>query len=73
MAQTAVSMKQMPVEGTKFGEVDIAWRSMMNRISDNAKAIEVIKIEELGDILKEANSKLEQVQKSLNDYLESKR
>jgi len=66
-------MKQMPVEGTKFGEVDIAWRSMMNRISDNAKAIEVIKIEELGDILKEANSKLEQVQKSLNDYLESKR
>ena len=32
-----------------------------------------MKIEELGDILKEANTKLEQVQKGLNDYLESKR
>lgn len=49
----------MPVEGTKFREVDRAWRSLMGRIAENPKALDVIEIEELGDILKECNSKLE--------------
>ena len=49
----------MPVEGTKFREVDKAWRILMNRISDNPKALDVMEMEELGDILKEAHSKLE--------------
>jgi dynein heavy chain len=35
-------MKQMPVEGTKFREVDRAWRSLMNRINENPKALDVI-------------------------------
>ncbi len=66
-------MKQMPVEGTKFREVDRAWRSLMNKISENPKALDVIKMDELGDTLRECHAKLEQVQKGLNDYLESKR
>jgi hypothetical protein len=35
-------MKQMPVEGTKFREVDRAWRNLMNRINENPKSLEVI-------------------------------
>jgi dynein heavy chain, axonemal len=66
-------INQMPVEGQKFKEVNIAWHNMMNRIHDNPRALDVIEIEELGDILKTANTKLERVQKGLNDYLESKR
>jgi len=63
----------MPTEGQKFKEVNIAWHNLMNRIHDNPAALEVMKIEELGSILKKANTKLETVQKGLNDYLESKR
>jgi dynein heavy chain len=45
----------------------------MNRVNDKPDALTVIKIEELGTILKSANEKLERVQKGLNEYLESKR
>lgn len=51
----------MPVEGTKFREVDRAWRNLMNRINDKPQALDVIEITELGDTLKECNAKLEQV------------
>ena len=63
----------MPVEGSKFKEVNISWHNLMNRINDDPRALTVIDIEELGPILKTANEKLERVQKGLNDYLESKR
>jgi len=66
-------MNQMPVEGAKFREVNIAWKKLMNKVNDNPSALEVIKYDELGPILKTANEKLERVQKGLNDYLESKR
>jgi len=46
---------------------------MMNRIYDNPAANVVMNYDDLGRILKEANTKLERVQKGLNDYLESKR
>ena len=66
-------MKQMPVEGRNFKEVDRAWKNLMVRINEEPAALTVMAIEELGDILKGAHAKLEQVQKGLNDYLESKR
>ena len=44
----------------------------MVRIDSDARAFTVIEIEELGEILKKANAKLERVQKGLRDYLESK-
>jgi len=63
----------MPVEGSKFKEVNIAWHNLMNKVNDDPAAKTVMQIEELGQILKSANEKLERVQKGLNDYLESKR
>jgi dynein heavy chain len=66
-------MKQMPVEGRNFKEVDRAWKNLMIKINEDPAALTVFGIEDLGDILKGAHAKLEQVQKGLNDYLESKR
>lgn len=66
-------MKQMPKEGTNFKEVDRTWRQLMGRISDNPKALDVIRIDGLGEILEGCQSKLDLVQRGLNDYLESKR
>lgn len=66
-------MNQMPVEGRNFKEVNVAWHDLMNRINGNPAAMDVIKIQTLGETLKIANTKLEKVQKGLNEYLESKR
>lgn len=63
----------MPNEGRKFKEVNISWHNLMNKIHDNPAALSVIEYEELGSILKRADTLLEVVKKGLNDYLESKR
>jgi dynein heavy chain len=41
-------ISQMPVEGSKFKEVNIAWHNLMNRINEDPRALTVIEIEELG-------------------------
>lgn len=66
-------MKQMPVEGAKFKEVDNNWRIIMSKINANPKMTEVMKNKKLLDNFKEAHESLEVVQKGLNSYLESKR
>jgi len=66
-------INQMPIEGRKFKDVNIAWCALMERINKNPNALDVVQIEEMGQILKSADDKLETVQKGLNDYLESKR
>lgn len=66
-------MKQMPVEGRNFKEVDRAWKNLMMKVNENPAALTIMEMEDLGDILNGANAKLELVQKGLNDYLESKR
>lgn len=63
----------MPVEGNTFRQVDTHWRGLMSRIADNTRALDVMKIEELGEVLADCHTKLEQVQKGLNEYLEGKR
>lgn len=63
----------MPIEGRKFKDVNISWCALMERINSSPAALVVVEIEELGTILKNAEDKLETVQKGLNDYLESKR
>ena len=65
--------KQMPAESTMFQEVDRAWRNLMKTVVENPASLEVIKIPNLGNTLKTAFKKLEEVQKGLNDYLEEKR
>lgn len=66
-------MKQMPLEGTKFREVDKSWKKLMDKVVNNPSAYTVMEIEELGQVLNESHAKLEEVQKGLNDYLEAKR
>ena len=66
-------MNQMPQEGRKFKEVDQGWRELMHKVNENPSSLDVIKIEGLGEILKQAHAKLEEVQKGLNDYLSQKR
>jgi len=41
-------MKQMPLEGTKFREVDKAWKKLMDKVVNNPAAYTVMEIEELG-------------------------
>lgn len=65
-------IRQMPVEGQQFKEVNIAWHNLMVRIDNDPRAFTVIEIDDLGETLKLANTKLERVQKGLRDYLESK-
>jgi len=66
-------IKQMPVEGQKFREVDRAWENLMKKVQMNEAALAVIEIEGLGKILKDNNEKVEEVTKGLNNYLGSKR
>lgn len=66
-------MKQMPVEGNKFREVDKDWRFLMNTVKNDPRAYSVIDIPNLKEIVYSAHHKLEEVQKGLNQYLESKR
>ena len=66
-------ISQMPVEGKKFRLVNAAWHDLMQRIKRDERALTVVAIQELGTILKKANADLEQVNKGLNEYLESKR
>lgn len=63
----------MPLEGTKFREVDKSWKKLMDKVVNNPSAYTVMEIEELGQVLNESHAKLEEVQKGLNDYLEAKR
>lgn len=65
-------MKQMPKEGAKFKEVDAVWRKTMKTISENPAALDVVKIDGLFEALRTSLQKLEEVQKGLNAYLDSK-
>jgi dynein heavy chain len=63
----------MAKEGLLFEKVNKAWEKLMKRTTDDTKALNVIAFDDLGDTLKECQKKLEQVQKGLSDYLETKR
>ena len=63
----------MPAESTMFQEVDKSWKKLMAQIVENPASLDVIKIPDLGKILKNCFRKLEEVQKGLNEYLEEKR
>lgn len=65
--------RQLPVEGKKFAMVDKSWRSAIAAARANSKAIEFCDNEKLLEKFRESNILLEQVQKGLSDYLETKR
>eukprot|EP00002_Diphylleia_rotans_P015940 TRINITY_DN308_c0_g1_i6.p1 TRINITY_DN308_c0_g1~~TRINITY_DN308_c0_g1_i6.p1 ORF type:complete len:4231 (+),score=876.63 TRINITY_DN308_c0_g1_i6:183-12875(+) len=66
-------MRQMPVEGRKFQNVDDRWRKIMAQCEENANVMVLCCKPEIGASLKEANVELEHIHHGLNSYLESKR
>jgi dynein heavy chain len=66
--------KQLPKDHTEFKTVDTSWRSIMAKVTTQPKVLEFTKSnKKMLDNFTEGCKKLESVQKSLNDYLESKR
>ena len=66
-------LQQLPNEGKLFREVDKSWRSMMEKVNLDKKALSVTKIENIKENLDENHQKLENVSKRLKQYLETKR
>ena len=66
-------MQQMPTEGAKFRSVDASWREMMSKAVKNPEALAVTSDPAMLSTLLECNQLLDQIQKGLNEYLETKR
>jgi dynein heavy chain len=66
-------VRQMPNEAKIFRVVDTLWRNTMNSVIESPNAIDVSDIDGLLVAMIDANKKLDAIQKSLNDYLETKR
>merc|ERR1719262_1923658 len=66
--------KQLPAEATKFKQVDKFWKETFRKVRQNFRAaIDALGIPNLLNQLQWANTTLDQIQKSLEDYLETKR
>jgi len=63
----------MPAEAKAFNQVDDLWKNTMLGIADEPGIMELQEKEGIRDAFKEANRKLDVIQKRLNDYLEQKR
>jgi dynein heavy chain len=66
--------RQLPQESTKFKSVDKFWKDTLKKVRQSYRtAMEAFKIPNLLPSLKGANETLDQIQKSLEIYLETKR
>ncbi|XP_026203417.1 dynein heavy chain 1, axonemal [Anabas testudineus] len=65
--------QQLPVEGKRYQQMEQTWRRVMKSAFNNRKVIDLCPDARLLDKLKECNILLEQVQKGLSEYLETKR
>jgi dynein heavy chain len=54
-------IRQMAKEGNLFNQVNKAWEKLMKRTTDTPQALTVVAYDDLGDILKEAQKKLDLV------------
>eukprot|EP00971_Amphidinium_carterae_P244494 4854818-Amphidinium_carterae.1 len=67
-------LRQLPTEGAKFKNVDKFWRDTLRKVRQSYRyAMDAFHIPKLLPSLKSANETLDQIQKSLEDYLETKR
>ncbi|XP_032809855.2 dynein axonemal heavy chain 3-like isoform X2 [Petromyzon marinus] len=64
---------QIPVEGKMFETVDANWQNIMGLAKADTRVMAVVAQEGVLDKLREAESLLEDIQKGLNHYLETKR
>ncbi|XP_077969677.1 dynein axonemal heavy chain 1-like isoform X2 [Styela clava] len=65
--------RQLPVEGKRYQTMERMWRKIMKNANDNTQVISLCSDSRLLENLKECNKLLEQVQKGLSEYLETKR
>ncbi|XP_058497468.1 dynein axonemal heavy chain 1 [Solea solea] len=65
--------QQLPVEGQRYQQMEQMWRTVMKTAFNNPKVIVLCPDVRLRDKLKKCNTLLEQVQKGLTEYLETKR
>jgi dynein heavy chain len=65
--------KQLPAEGKRFSAVDKNWRQSLSNAKAHPKCVTFCNNEKLLARFKEGNILLDQVQKGLSDYLETKR
>ena len=66
-------MAQMPNEGRKFKTVDTTWRKTMLKLELTNEVLVVGADDELLGSLRKCNSLLDEVNKGLSEYLETKR
>ena len=64
---------QLPQEAKKFDQVDKAWKGVMTNTSKNANVIEACHAENRIETLRTLSDRLDLCQKSLSDYLDTKR
>jgi dynein heavy chain len=65
--------KQLPKESKKFEEVDKSWKDVMKKASDNPSVLRVGATRHLHKTFVNNNKALDEIQKNLENYLESKR
>jgi dynein heavy chain len=65
--------RQLPAEGKKFATVDKSWRQTISAAKAKPKVIEFCDNAKLLERFRESELLLDQVQKGLSDYLETKR
>ena len=65
--------RQLPDEARMFSQVDRTWKEVMRRVSRNPNAMKNGTVPGLLETMLQNNSLLDQIQKCLEDYLESKR
>ncbi|KAJ3083598.1 Dynein heavy chain 6, axonemal, partial [Rhizoclosmatium hyalinum] len=65
--------RQLPDEARMFQQVDRSWKDSMRKVSRNPNAMKSGTIPGLLEAFQQNNTLLDQIQKCLEDYLESKR
>jgi dynein heavy chain len=65
--------RQLPDEARMFAQVDRSWKDVMRKVARNPNAIKAGTMPGVLENMQQNNVMLEQIQKCLEDYLESKR
>ena len=65
--------RQLPDASSIFMQIDSSWKSIMKRTFENPLALVAGTVPGLKDTLQQHNASLDKIQKSLEDYLETKR
>ncbi|CBZ53630.1 hypothetical protein NCLIV_034170 [Neospora caninum Liverpool] len=71
--QSADISKQIPQEAGLFREVDALWRRTIAQAEETPGVLDIVEFDNLHHDLTQANAKLAQIMRGLNDFLETKR